>query len=98
MLVVVVGAVAVAVWAERLAWRITNRRLAEAVTVVATGVTRTVAILRRRSWRVLGTWIDLFGAIAALWASLRAVGEHLPIAIVAMGYLVGQLAQAIPGA
>jgi uncharacterized membrane protein YbhN (UPF0104 family) len=95
-LVVVVGAIAVAVWAERLARRITNRRLAQGINIVATGVTGTVAILRRRSWRVLGTWVDLLGAIGALWASLIAVGDHLPFAIVAMGYLIGQFAQVIP--
>jgi uncharacterized membrane protein YbhN (UPF0104 family) len=94
--VVAAGAIAVAVWAERLARRVTNRRLAQAITVVATGVTGTVAILRRRSWRVIGTWVDLLGSIAVLWASLIAVGDHLPFAIVAMGYLVGQIAQVVP--
>ena len=59
-------------------------------------MTGTVAILRRRSWRVLGTWIDLLGAIGALWASLIAVGDHVAFAIVAMGYLIGQFAQVIP--
>jgi uncharacterized membrane protein YbhN (UPF0104 family) len=95
-LVVVVGAIAVAVWAERLARRITNPRLAQGINIVSTGVTGTVAILRRRSWRVLGTWVDLLGSIGALWASLIAVGDHLPFAIVAMGYLIGQFAQVIP--
>jgi uncharacterized membrane protein YbhN (UPF0104 family) len=95
-LVVVVGAIAIAVWAERLARRITNRRLAQGINIVATGVTGTVAILRRRSWRVLGTWVDLLGAIGALWASLIAVGDHVSFAIVAMGYLIGQFAQVIP--
>jgi uncharacterized membrane protein YbhN (UPF0104 family) len=95
-LVVVVGAIAVAVWAERLARRITNKRLAQGINIVATGVTGTVAILRRRSWRVLGTWVDLLGAIGALWASLIAVGDHVAFAIVAMGYLIGQFAQVIP--
>jgi uncharacterized membrane protein YbhN (UPF0104 family) len=95
-LVVVVGAVAVAVLAERLARRITNRRLAQGINIVATGVTGTVAVLRRRSWRVLGTWVDLLGAIGALWASMIAVGDHVAFAIVAMGYLIGQFAQVIP--
>jgi uncharacterized membrane protein YbhN (UPF0104 family) len=95
-LVVVVGAIAVAVWAERLARRVTNKRLAQGINIVATGVTGTVAILRRRSWRVLGTWVDLLGAIGALWASLIAVGDHVAFAIVAMGYLIGQFAQVIP--
>ncbi len=46
---------------------------------------------------MLGTWVDLrLGSIGALWAALYAVGEHLPFAVVAMGYLVGQIAQVIP--
>jgi uncharacterized membrane protein YbhN (UPF0104 family) len=96
MFVAIAGAIAVAVWAERLTPRVKNRRVAQAITVVATGVTGAVAILRRRSWRVVGTWIDLLGSIGVLWASLIAVGDHLPFAIVAMGYLVGQIAQVIP--
>jgi uncharacterized membrane protein YbhN (UPF0104 family) len=96
MFAVAAGAIAVAVWAERLARNVKNRRVAQAITVVATGVTGTVAILRRRSWRVVGTWIDLLASIGVLWASLIAVNEHLPFAIVAMGYLVGQFAQVIP--
>ena len=31
-----------------------------------------------------------------LWACLIAVNEHLPFAVVAIGYLVGQIAQVIP--
>jgi uncharacterized membrane protein YbhN (UPF0104 family) len=95
-LAVAIGAIVVAVWAERLARRVKNQRIAQGITVVATGVTGTVAILRRRSWRVIGTWVDLLGSIGVLWASLIAVGDHLPFAIVAMGYLVGQIAQVIP--
>jgi uncharacterized membrane protein YbhN (UPF0104 family) len=90
------GAIAVAVWAGRLARRVKNQRLADGITIVATGVTGTVAILRRRSWRVVGTWVDLLGSIGVLWASLIAVGDHLAFAIVAMGYLVGQIAQIVP--
>jgi len=94
--VVAAGAIAIGVWAEKLARRVKRQRLAQGITVVATGVTGTVAILRRRSWRVVGTWIDLFGSICVLWASLIAVNDHVPFAIVAMGYLIGQVAQVIP--
>jgi hypothetical protein len=79
---VAAGAIAIAVWAHKLAKRVTNQRLAQGITVVATGVTGTVAILRRRSWRVVGTWVDLFGSIGVLWASLIAVGDHLPLSVV----------------
>ena len=94
--VVAAGAIAIAVWAEKLARRVKDQRLAQGITIVATGVTGTVAILRRRSWRVVGTWVDLLGSIGVLWASLIAVGDHLPFAVVVMGYLVGQIAQVIP--
>jgi uncharacterized membrane protein YbhN (UPF0104 family) len=93
---VVVVAIWAARWGHRLAARTNRRWVREALRVVATGVTGTIEVLRRRSWRVLGTWIDLFGSIGALWACLIAVGEHLPFAVVAMGYLIGQVAQVIP--
>jgi uncharacterized membrane protein YbhN (UPF0104 family) len=95
-IVVVVVAIWAARWGQRLAARTQRRWLREGLRVVATGVTGTVEVLRRRSWRVLGTWVDLFGAIGALWACLIAVGEHLPFAVVCMGFLIGQFAQAIP--
>jgi uncharacterized membrane protein YbhN (UPF0104 family) len=95
-IVAVVVAIWAAAWGHRLAARTNRRWLREGLHVVATGVSGTVEILRRRSWRVLGTWVDLLGAIGALWAALYAVGEHLPFAVVAMGYLIGQFAQAIP--
>jgi uncharacterized membrane protein YbhN (UPF0104 family) len=95
-LAVVAVAVWAARWGHRLAARTRRRWLREGLHVVATGVTGTVEVLRRRSWRVLGTWVDLLGSIGALWACLVAVNEHLPFAVVAMGYLVGQIAQVIP--
>ena len=64
--------------------------------VVSTGLTGTVDVLRSRNWRVLGTWVDLFGSIGALRACLIAVNDHVPFAVVSMGYLIGQLAQVIP--
>jgi uncharacterized membrane protein YbhN (UPF0104 family) len=93
---VVVGAIWAARWGHRLAKRTERRRIRDALHVTATGVSGTVEVLRRRDWRVLGTWVDLLGSIGALWAALYAVGEHLPFAVVAMGYLIGQIAQVIP--
>ena len=95
--VVVAGAaIAAAAWGHRLAARTRRNWLRTGLHVVATGVSGTVEVLRRRDWRVLGTWVDLLGSIGALWAALNAVGEHLPFAVVAMGYLIGQIAQVIP--
>jgi uncharacterized membrane protein YbhN (UPF0104 family) len=93
---VIVVVLAAARWGHRLAARTHRRWLKESLHVVSTGVTGTVEVLRRRSWRVLGTWADLLFAIATLWACLIAVGEHLPFAVVCMGYLLGQLLQVVP--
>lgn len=97
---IAIAAVVVAIWAarwgHRLAARTHRRWLREGLRVLSTGVTGTVEVLRRRGWRVLGTWAEIFCAIGALWASLIAVGDHLPFAAVAMGYLLGQVAQVIP--
>jgi uncharacterized membrane protein YbhN (UPF0104 family) len=98
VLSVVVALVAIwaARWGHRLAARTSRRWLQTALDVVATGVTGTVEVFRRRSWRVLGTFVDLLGAVCAFWFCLFAVGEHLAFAAVAMGFLIGQFAQAIP--
>jgi uncharacterized membrane protein YbhN (UPF0104 family) len=95
---IVVAAVAIwaARWGHRLAAHTSRKWLRSGLEVVATGVTGTVEVFRQRSWRVLGTWLDLFGAIGSLYACLIAVGAHLPFAVVAMSFVIGQLAQAIP--
>ena len=95
-LAVVAAAVGAAAWGHRLAARTRRRWLREGLHVLATGVSGTVEILRRRDWRVLGTWVDVLCALGALWAALHAVGEHLPLAAIAMAFLIGQFAQAIP--
>lgn len=95
-IVVIAVAIWAARWGHRLAERTHRRWLREGLRVLSSGVTGTVEVLRRRNWRVLGTWVEILAAVAALWAALIAVGEHLPFAVVAMGYLIGQLAQVIP--
>jgi uncharacterized membrane protein YbhN (UPF0104 family) len=95
-IVILVAAILAARWGHRLAARTHRRWLREGLHVLATGVTGTVEVLRRRDWRVLGTWVEVLAAIGALWAALIAVGEHLAFAVVGLGYLVGQVAQVIP--
>jgi uncharacterized membrane protein YbhN (UPF0104 family) len=95
-IVLIVAAVWAGRWGHRLAARTSRKWLRSGLEVAATGVTGTVEVFRQRSWRILGTWIDLFGAIGALYLCLIAVGEHLPFAVVCMGFLIGQFAQAIP--
>lgn len=53
--VAAVVVISAARWGHRLAARTNRRWLREGLHVVATGVTGTVEVLRRRSWRVLGT-------------------------------------------
>lgn len=93
---VIVIAIFAARWGHRLAARTHRRWLREGLHVLATGVTGTVEIFRRHNWRLLGTWVELLGAIGVLWACLIAVGDHPPLAVVAMGYLLGQFMQVIP--
>jgi len=95
-IVAVVVAIWAARWGHKLAARTKRRWLREGLHVVATGVTGTVEVVRQRNWRVLGSFVDVLGLTAALWACLHAVGGHLPFAAVAMGFLIGQFAQAIP--
>jgi uncharacterized membrane protein YbhN (UPF0104 family) len=95
-ILIVIGAITAAHWGHRLAARTQRRRLRDGRHLVAPGVTCTVEILHRHDWRVLGTWVDLFASIGALWACLIAVGEHLPIAVVAMSYLLGQVLHMVP--
>jgi uncharacterized membrane protein YbhN (UPF0104 family) len=93
---VIVLAIWAARWGHRLSSRTKRRWLREGLHVLASGVTGSIEVLRRRNWRVLGTWVDLLAAICVLWICLFAVGEHLPFAVVAMGFLIGQFAQVIP--
>jgi uncharacterized membrane protein YbhN (UPF0104 family) len=95
-ILIAAGAIWAAGWGHRLAVRTKRRWLRETLHVVATGVSGTVEVLRHWNWRLLGTWVDLLAWIGALWAALHAVGEHLPFAVVAMAYLIGQIAQVIP--
>lgn len=52
--------------------------------------------LRRPSWRLGGAVGYLAFDIAALWATLAAIGVYPPIAALVMGYLIGYLANALP--
>ena len=56
--------------------------LQEGLRVLSTGVAGTVGVLRRRNWRVFGTWVEILATIGALWAARIAVGEHFPFAVV----------------
>src|SRR6516225_130203 len=84
-ILIAVAAIWAAGWGHRLAARTKRRWLRETLHVVATGVSGTLEILRRRDWRVLGTWVDLLGWIGALWAALRAIDAGVTGALVLYG-------------
>ena len=63
---------------------------------MGSGVRDAIALVRSRDLRLLGApawWV--FDA-AVLWAMLNALGTPPPLAVVALGYFVGQIANTIP--
>lgn len=85
-------------WAAPMAerQRERHRRLAAALTALAGGVQDTVFVLRQLDWRLLGAVGYWLFDVAALWACFRALGHTPPLAVVMMGYLIGQLAGSLP--
>jgi uncharacterized membrane protein YbhN (UPF0104 family) len=63
---------------------------------VGLGVHDAWRILRRPRWRLAGAIGYLWFDIAALWAVCAATGHVPPLAALVLGYLVGQLANALP--
>jgi uncharacterized protein (TIRG00374 family) len=64
---------------------------------LVTGTAESVAIIRS------GNPLVLVGAIgywawdnAVLWATFHAVGAHVPLIVILMGYLIGQLGGVLP--
>jgi uncharacterized membrane protein YbhN (UPF0104 family) len=74
-----------------------RRGLAVARRALIDGTAEAVEILRAHEGLVvvgaIGYW---FFDNAVLWATYRAVGVHVPVAIVLMGYLIGQLGGLLP--
>jgi uncharacterized membrane protein YbhN (UPF0104 family) len=71
-------------------------RLAKVPLAVRDGIGTAADILRALNPGTLGAIVYWGFDIAALWVSFRAFGATTPIAVVIMGYFVGQLANAIP--
>jgi uncharacterized membrane protein YbhN (UPF0104 family) len=94
----IAGTLAIAVLAGRLAGRdgLRSGRMHVALVAVSDGVRGALRLIARRDWRLLGAvgyWLfDTF----VLYACLLAYGASSTFWIVAMAYLVGQLANSIP--
>ena len=63
---------------------------------LASGAREAGAALARPTWRLAGAAGYLWFDVAALWAVLMAVGAAPPVAALALGYLIGYLANALP--
>jgi len=74
------------------------QRLATVPASMATGVRTAIDLVRERHWGLLGAIGWWAFDIAVLWACFHAFsnGETPPIAVVVMGYYVGQLANVLP--
>lgn len=66
------------------------------LTDVSAGILRARRSLGRPDWRLLGALAYLGCDIAALGATFAAAGHPLPAAPLALGYLIGYLANVIP--
>ncbi|HTC59741.1 MAG TPA: hypothetical protein VK691_06425, partial [Solirubrobacteraceae bacterium] len=94
----IAGTLAIAGLAGRLAMRkrLSSGRLHVALVAISDGVRGALRLIARHDWRLLGAvgyWLfDTF----VLYACLLAYGQSPTFWVVAMAYLVGQLANSIP--
>jgi uncharacterized membrane protein YbhN (UPF0104 family) len=74
-----------------------RRWVTSARRAIITGTSEAIEILRSRDLRVLVGAIGYWAwDNAVLWATFHAVGASLPLSIVLMGYLIGQLGGLLP--
>jgi uncharacterized membrane protein YbhN (UPF0104 family) len=77
------------------AW--TRRALHAARDALGTGTEEALALLRRHDWKLLAGAIGYWAFDnAVLWATFKAVGADVPLTVIAMGYLIGQLGGVLP--
>ena len=94
----IAGTLALAAWARRYLNREKSgaRRLTLVLCAISEGVADSLALIREPDWRVLGAlgyW--LFDNLVLL-VCFYAYGIHPQLGVVALGYLVGMLANALP--
>jgi len=75
----------------------TRRAVAAARNALVTGATEAVHIIRSGNWMAIAGSIGYYAwDNAVLWATFKAVGESVPLSVVALGYLIGQLGGLLP--
>jgi uncharacterized membrane protein YbhN (UPF0104 family) len=94
----ILGTLGLAAWARRAASRRSLEHGRWAVTLVALsgGVRDAVRLIREHDWRLLGAVSYWLFDNLALYACLAAFGHPPSVWAVAMAYLVGMLANALP--
>ena len=73
-----------------------RRTLTKPTGALRDGVTDAQALLGARNWKLNGAIAYTAFDAAVLWAAFHAYGHTPPIAVIAMGYLIGSLAGALP--
>jgi uncharacterized membrane protein YbhN (UPF0104 family) len=73
-----------------------HSRMASTLTSLAAGIQESETVLRRPDWRLLGAVGFWIFDVATLWLAFRALGSAPPFGAIAMGYLIGMLANIIP--
>ncbi len=83
--------------AARAPFRLPHRLAFAAARQLELGVLEARALLAGRSWKLLGAVLYYAADNAVLWATFKAFGHtDPPIAVLAMGYLVGSAAGSLP--
>jgi uncharacterized membrane protein YbhN (UPF0104 family) len=97
-LLLIAGVLALAAWARReVARRVLERgRAGVALTALSGGVADAMRLIREGDWRLLGAVAYWAFDNLVLYACLASLGPAPSIWVVAMAYLVGQLANALP--
>jgi uncharacterized membrane protein YbhN (UPF0104 family) len=75
----------------------TRRAVASARNALVLGAGEAVAIIRSGNWMAVAGSIGYYAwDNAVLWATFQAVGEPVPVSVVILGYLIGQLGGLLP--
>jgi uncharacterized membrane protein YbhN (UPF0104 family) len=74
-----------------------KRAMHAAREALGTGTGEALALLRHPDWRLLAGSVGYWAFDnAVLWATFKAVGADVPLSVIAMGYLIGQLGGVLP--
>jgi uncharacterized protein (TIRG00374 family) len=73
-----------------------RRVLTELATTLKDGIGDAHTLVEAGNWKLTGAIAYTAFDGAVLWASFHAYGHTPPIAVIAMGYLIGSLAGAVP--